>query len=150
MAFMEWPGKGLNRSALFITLPPAVTDIPHNSKRCKSKVEDAGVHPFGWFFSQLLGGLGANGALGRGHVNGRMQDEECKNEGQYPLFHVHQRFGKGNCFYQNAVRLTGSGIIQFRGSCSVIAHRILSAPLQKLTGYTLPAPVKTPSVTTVS
>jgi hypothetical protein len=46
-----------------IVLPPPVTDIPYDREGSKCQVEDAGIHAFGRFFTQLLGGFGANGTL---------------------------------------------------------------------------------------
>lgn len=54
-----------NASGLLIILPPAVADITNNGKRGKGEIEDAGVHAFGRFFSELLRCLRTYGALGR-------------------------------------------------------------------------------------
>jgi len=57
--------------------PPAETNKPGNSQRCKSEVNNAGIQSFGRALSQLLRRAGANRTLG---VRFQRSNAETKDE----------------------------------------------------------------------
>ena len=70
-----------------IILPPAETDITDDGEGGEGKIEDAGVHSPGGFLPELLGGLGADGALGGSGAERCAQYKKYEPQYHQPLYH---------------------------------------------------------------
>src|ERR1044071_7026877 len=69
---------------LLLPLPPSVTDIAADGKRCEHQIENSGVEALARFFTQLRGSLGTNRALTEGRY--RCSKKEKTNSDQHKNF----------------------------------------------------------------